>query len=125
MPLSVGISLAQGKPAVCFVGDGGSLFSIHSIWTAARYKIPVIMVCFVNHEYRLLKELWVNFMGGDFDKTHFVGLDFNDPPIDVRKIAERFGAKTAEIDDVAAIDGVLKDAFAHQGPTFIIINREP
>ena len=125
MPLSVGISLAQGKPALCFVGDGGSMFSIHAIWTAARHKIPVVMVCFVNHEYRLLKELWVNFMGGDFDKTQFVGLDFNNPSVDVRKIAEGFGAKTAEIDDVAGINGVLKDAFAHDGPTFIIINREP
>ncbi|MBN8548681.1 MAG: hypothetical protein J0M12_05155 [Deltaproteobacteria bacterium] len=31
MPLGVGIGLATGKHAVCFVGDGGSLFSIHAI----------------------------------------------------------------------------------------------
>ena len=36
MPLSVGISLATNRPPVCFVGDGGSMFSVHSIWTAAR-----------------------------------------------------------------------------------------
>ena len=56
-PLGVGIGLATGKHAVCFVGDGGSLFSIHALWTAAKYAIPSIFVCFVNHEYRLLKDL--------------------------------------------------------------------
>jgi benzoylformate decarboxylase len=51
MPLAVGIGLATRKHAVCFVGDGGSLFSIHALWTAAKYAIPSIFVCFVNHEY--------------------------------------------------------------------------
>ena len=36
MPLGVGIGLATGKHTVCFVGDGGSLFSIHALWTAAK-----------------------------------------------------------------------------------------
>lgn len=81
MPLAVGLSLGTGEPAVCFVGDGGSLFSVHAIWTAAAMKIPVVFVCFVNHEYRLLKDLWVSFTGGTFDSTRFVGLDFNDPAL--------------------------------------------
>ncbi len=50
MPLGVGIGLATGKHAVCFVGDGGSLFSIHALWTAAKYAIPSIFVCFVNND---------------------------------------------------------------------------
>ena len=90
MPLGVGIGLATGKHAVCFVGDGGSLFSIHALWTAARYRIPAIFVCFVNHEYRLLKDLWCHAMGTTIDTTHFVGMDFTDPDVDVAGIAARF-----------------------------------
>ena len=71
MPLGVGIGLATGKPAVCFVGDGGSLFSIHALWTAAKYPIPSIFICFVNHEYRLLKDLWCNAMGTTIETTTF------------------------------------------------------
>ena len=71
MPLGVGIGLATGKHAVCFVGDGGSMFSIHALWTAAKYTIPSIFVCFVNHEYRLLKDLWCNAMG-THDRNHTV-----------------------------------------------------
>ena len=79
MPLGVGIGLATSKHAVCFVGDGGSLFSIHALWTAAKYRIPSIFVCFVNHEYRLLKDLWCHAMGTTNETTRFVGMDFTDP----------------------------------------------
>ena len=125
MPLGVGIGLATGKHAVCFVGDGGSLFSIHALWTAAKYAIPSIFVCFVNHEYRLLKDLWCHAMGTTIDTTRFVGMDFDDPKLDMQGIASGFGARIDRIDKISAIDGVLGRALAHRGPSFLIVDREP
>jgi benzoylformate decarboxylase len=124
MPLAVGIGLAGGKHAVCFVGDGGSLFSIHALWTAAKYEIPSIFVCFVNHEYRLLKDLWCNAMGTTIDTTHFVGMDFDNPSLNMQRIAEGFGARTERIDDLDGIGEVLERALAYAGPSFLIIDRE-
>ena len=125
MPLGVGIGLASGKHAACFVGDGGSLFSIHALWTAAKYSIPSIFICFVNNEYRLLKDLWCHVMGTNIATTHFVGLDFSDPDVDMQKIAGGFGARVETIDAVESVGDVLARALAHQGPSFLIINREP
>lgn len=125
MPLGVGIGLATGGPAVCFVGDGGSLFSIHALWTAAKYAIPSIFVCFVNNEYRLLKDLWCDAMGTAIETTHFVGMDFSDPNVDMRRIAEGFGARTEKIENLQTIGGILERAMAHRGPSFLIIDREP
>jgi benzoylformate decarboxylase len=125
MPLGVGIGLATGKHAVCFVGDGGSLFSIHALWTAARYAIPSIFVCFVNHEYRLLKDLWCDAMGTTLDATRFVGMDFDNPSLDMQRIAEGFGARTEKIEGLHRIGEVLGRALAHAGPSFLIIDREP
>ncbi len=125
MPLGVGIGLASGRHAACFVGDGGSLFSIHALWTAAKYSIPSIFVCFVNNEYRLLKDLWCNVMGTTIETTHFVGLDFSDPNVDMRKIAEGFGARVETIADLPSVGGALSRALAHRGPSFLIIDREP
>jgi len=125
MPLGVGIGLATGKHAVCFVGDGGSLFSIHALWTAARYRIPAIFVCFVNHEYRLLKDLWFHAMGTTIDATHFVGMDFTDPDVDVAGIAAGLGARTEKISDLSAVTDVLHRALAYKGPSFLVIDREP
>jgi benzoylformate decarboxylase len=125
MPLGVGIGLATGKPSVCFVGDGGSLFSIHALWTAARYRIPSVFVCFVNHEYRLLKELWCQAIGTTIDTTRFVGMDFTDPDVNMQGIAAALGARTETIDQPGAIGDILGRALAHAGPSFLIIDREP
>ena len=125
MPLGVGIGLATRKPAVCFVGDGGSLFSIHALWTAAKYRIPSIFICFVNHEYRLLKDLWCNAMGTTIETTHFVGMDFDNPNLDMQGIAAGFGARIEKIDKLATIGELLGRALSHVGPSFLIVDREP
>lgn len=125
MPLAVGLSLGTGEPAVCFVGDGGSLFSVHAIWTAAAMKIPVVFVCFVNHEYRLLKDLWVSFTGGTFDSTRFVGLDFNDPALDLDAIMRGFGAVTEHPRSNDEVAAAMAAARERPGPTVVFIERRP
>jgi len=110
---------------VCFVGDGGSLFSVHSIWTAAALHLPVVFVCFVNHEYRLLKDLWVQFMGGDVDTTRFVGLDFDDPALDLDAIMRGFGATTERLTALADVTAVVERARARSGPTVVFVDRTP
>ncbi len=123
MPLGVGIGLATGKHAVCFVGDGGNLFSIHAIWTAAKYRIPTIFVCLVNHEYRLLKDLWCHAMGTTIETTHFVGMDFDDPNVDMAVVAAGFGARIEKLGGANAIGPVLARVLAHPGPSFLVIDR--
>jgi benzoylformate decarboxylase len=79
----------------------------------------------VNNEYRLLKDLWCNVMGTTIDTTTFVGLDFDDPALDMRRIAEGFGARVERIDDLRSVGGILDRALGHRGPSFLIIGREP
>jgi benzoylformate decarboxylase len=116
---------AVGQSAVCFVGDGGSLFSIHALWTAAKYRIPSIFICFVNHEYRLLKDLWCQAMGTSLETTRFVGMDFTDPNVDLHGIAAGLGARTEIISDLGTLGEVLTRALAHAGPSFLLVEREP
>ena len=78
-----------------------------------------------NHEYRLLKDLWCDVMGTTIETTQFVGLDFKNPDLDMRRIAEGFGARTEKIEDLQSISDVLGRALAHQGPSFLVIDREP
>ena len=124
MPLGVGLALGTGQPSVCFVGDGGAQFSIHAIWSAARYRIPTVFICFVNREYRILKDLWCGAMNTSFDQTSFVGLDFDDPAVDLESIASGYGARTAWLPDAAAVEREMKAAMSHAGPSFLLIERE-
>ena len=59
------------------------------------------------------------------DATQFVGLDFDDPALDMKRIAEGFGARTERIEDLQSVGDILGRALAHSGPSFLIIGREP
>jgi benzoylformate decarboxylase len=64
-------------------------------------------------------------MGTTIDTTRFVGMDFDDPKLDMQGIGSGFGARIDRIDKISAIDGVLGRALAHRGPSFLIVDREP
>jgi thiamine pyrophosphate-dependent acetolactate synthase large subunit-like protein len=64
-------------------------------------------------------------MGTTIETTHFVGMDFNDPDVDVQKIAAGLGARTQKIDSLGAIGDALTQALAYSGPSFLVIDREP
>lgn len=125
MPVAVGIALAKQAHSLCFVGDGGSMYSIHALWSAAKYRIPTIFVCFINHEYRVLKDLQCAFEGTNLDDTKFIGLDFNDPQLGHEEIARGFGAKTLSCNSVEEVKTCLNEALAHTGPTVIYVTRRP
>ncbi len=56
LPASLGVGLASsGKPVVALVGDGSALFGIQALWSAAKYRIPVIMVVLNNRGYAAIK----------------------------------------------------------------------
>ncbi|AJI74309.1 hypothetical protein BZ13_535 [Francisella philomiragia subsp. philomiragia ATCC 25015] len=122
MPLSVGISLYTNKHTICFVGDGGSLYSIHSIWTAARYNIPVIFICTINDEYKILKQLW-HLQVPQTPEKDYVGMDITNPRLDLSSIAKGFGAKTITTNRSNYKDS-LDQAFKFNGPTFITISSD-
>jgi benzoylformate decarboxylase len=56
MPGSVGFKLAvPGKPVVCIIGDGSSMYSIQALWSAARYGADVAFIIVNNRGYSILK----------------------------------------------------------------------
>ncbi len=119
MPLAIGISLQSKRHTVCLVGDGGSMYSIHSLWTAAHYNIPVIFICFVNHEYRILKRLW-KLQVPETDEKEYIGMNITNPELDMHAIATGFGARVADI-TAENYKEVMQEALQFNGPTFITI----
>jgi benzoylformate decarboxylase len=56
IPGAIGIKLCTPeKTVICFTGDGGSMYTIQALYTAARYGIGVKIVILNNHSYQLLK----------------------------------------------------------------------
>jgi benzoylformate decarboxylase len=57
IPGGIGIKLAAPeKQVIVFTGDGGSMYTIQALYTAARYNIGAKFVILNNHSYQLLKD---------------------------------------------------------------------
>lgn len=121
VPASVGVSLANpGRPVVCFSGDGSAMYSIQSLWTAARHKLPLVVVISNNGGYRIIKQRLLSFHQDD----HFVGMDFADPPVDFAALAQSLGLKAVTIADPGKLRSALDAAFADGGTHLIEVVTE-
>jgi benzoylformate decarboxylase len=92
LPAAIGAKLAlPDRPVVALVGDGSAMYTVQALWTAARYRLPVIWVIFNNTSYRILKQRLVMMRGLAEQADTFVGMELNDPAIDFVGLARSLG----------------------------------
>ncbi|MBR1281227.1 thiamine pyrophosphate-binding protein [Bradyrhizobium sp. AUGA SZCCT0177] len=116
LPASVGVSLANPeRPVVCYSGDGSSMYSIQSLWTAANHKLPLTFVIVNNGGYRIIKQRLLAFHGDD----HYVGMDFVDPPVDFTGLAKSLGLEAMRVTDPGQLKSVLSSAIGRPGTKLI------
>jgi benzoylformate decarboxylase len=114
---AVGVQIAEPQRRVfAVIGDGSAMYSITALWSAANQKLPVIFLIMNNEGYQILKSRLKLFHGNDTP----IGMDFNDPPMDITKIAEGFGVAAERVDTADAFDAAMKRALAKtDGPTLL------
>ncbi len=89
---AVGHALAlmgTGKVAVSVIGDGDLMQGVTALWTAARYRIPAMMVVVNNRTHlndELIQEKIARARGRPVENS-WVGQRFSDPPLDIPGIA--------------------------------------
>lgn len=111
-PTALGAKVGQpNKGVVALCGDGGFMYNLQELSTAARYGINVVAVVFNNHAYGA--SMW--------DQTHqygerYIGTDLNNP--DFLKLAEAFGVRGMQADP-ARIGDALRDALAADAPVLL------
>ena len=117
---ALGVHLAHpDRKVVAVVGDGAAMYTIQSLWTATRYKMPVTYVICNNQSYRILKNAMVNYLSGSGRDSQFVGMNFTENPMDYSRIAEGFGLFGQRISDSRELRPALEKAFAHDGPSLV------
>ncbi len=119
---SVGAALANrdlGRFTVSFVGDGDLMYAPGVLWTAAKHKIPLLMIVHNNrgwHQELMHVQRTANFrnrvvnVGNDMSP---VGTGIQNPDVAYEKLAESMGwwAK-GPIKDPAQLAPALKEAVA-------------
>ena len=123
MPGPLGIKLANpDRPVVAVVGDGSSMYTIQSLWTAARYNIPVTWIICNNRTYRILKvnmEIYLRNMLKDTQRqSEYLGMDF-DLPLNLAGIAEGFGVHGRKAETPSELRSTLEEALGLDRPALV------
>jgi benzoylformate decarboxylase len=92
LPAAIGAKLAlPDRPVVALIGDGSAMYTIQALWTAAHYKIPVIIVILNNTSYRILKQRLHALRGHAEQVDAYVGMELIDPAVDFVGLARSLG----------------------------------
>ncbi|MFQ5635631.1 MAG: thiamine pyrophosphate-binding protein, partial [Gammaproteobacteria bacterium] len=124
---ALGVKIARpAQQVVALVGDGALLFGqIESLWTAARYDIPVILVVFNNRSYDAERGR-IHFASrvarADRSAWKDMSCYLGNPNVDYVSIAKGFDIEGAVIARPGEIAGVLRRAVAanREGRPFMI-----
>jgi len=116
MPAAVGVALGRpGRRVVAVIGDGSSLYSIQSIWSAVRLALPITFVIINNRRYAALQDFAPAF--GFSAQEPVQGTDLTD--IAFADIAVGFGCPAIGVRDAEALRTALDRAFASDRPMLI------
>ncbi|WP_244567577.1 thiamine pyrophosphate-dependent enzyme [Bradyrhizobium erythrophlei] len=108
MPAALGVQLAESsRRVIAIIGDGSANYSITALWTAARYKIPVVFLIMKNGTYGALR--WF----AEVLKVDDV------PGIDFLSLAKGYGVESVRAATVDDLKQALAAALGSQAPTLI------
>ena len=116
-----GIGLQAAAPhatVIAVSGDGGGMYVLQSLWSAARHNMPIKFVICNNRSYRLLQANISQYWSerGITDRPFPTSFDLSKPALDFAHIARGFGVQSARIETGDQIIPAIERALAHPGP---------
>lgn len=118
LPASVGVALATGQRTTCIIGDGSSMYSIQSIWTAVQHRLPVTIIVLNNQGYGAMRAF-----SKILNSTAIPGIEL--PGIDFLKIAEGLGCKARRVVAHTDLVSALEEAHHTEGPYLLEVAIDP
>ncbi len=122
IPGALGIKLAHpGKTVIGFTGDGGSMYTIQALWTAARHNIGAKFVICNNQSYMLLKLNILQYWReqGVKDGVFPESFDLTGPIVDFVAIAESMGVPGTRVETPDQVTPAIRQMLGHDGPFLI------
>jgi hypothetical protein len=117
-----GIKLANpDKTVIGVTGDGGSMYTIQALWTAAHHGIGAKFVICNNRSYMLLKENILQYWRerGLEEHTFPSSFDLTQPDIRFDKLAESMGVPGVRVETADQIAPAIDVALSTDGPFLI------
>lgn len=119
IPGAIGLKLANpDKTVIGFTGDGGSMYTIQALWTAARYGVDAKFVICNNRSYKLLQLNIQQFWEETAIPAHDFPLSFDlsRPAIRFDELARSMGVEAIRVEKPEEIASAIQTALSHKGP---------
>jgi len=127
LPGALGVKLAQPhRPTVALVGDGSAMYTIQSLWTAARHHIAVLYIILNNQSYRILKfnmnryRRTLNIPAG----RPYPFMDLTNPSLGFIDIARGMGVDGRRVAHADEIVPAVQEALALEAPYVLEVMLE-
>jgi thiamine pyrophosphate-dependent acetolactate synthase large subunit-like protein len=122
IPGAIGAKVAHpDRTVIGFTGDGGSMYTIQALWTAARHNIDAKFVVCNNGSYRLLQLNIEQYWKEQNVERHDYPLafDLSHPPLHFVDMARGMGVAGVRVEKPWEVGPAIKQMLAHPGPFLI------
>ncbi len=127
IPGAIGAKLAHpDKMVIGITGDGGAMYTIQALWSAARHQIDAKFIICNNRSYRLLQLNIQAYWQQQHLETHDFPLSFDlsKPEIRFDEMARSMGVAAMRVVKPEEIAPAIQTALAHNGPFLIEVILE-
>lgn len=122
IPGAIGVKLANpDKTVIGVTGDGGAMYTIQALWSAARHNVDAKFIICNNRSYRLLQlnisQYWreQQIPAHDFP----LSFDLSRPDLAFADMARAMGVAACRVERQEQIEPAIREALAHKGPYLI------
>jgi acetolactate synthase-1/2/3 large subunit len=120
MPVATGAAIGSGgqRRVINIQADGSAMYTVQSLWTQAREKLPVTTIILSNRKYQILIGEYAG-VGANPGPTAMNMLDLGNPDLDWVKIAQGMGVEAAQATTLEACGDLLSQSVSRDGPFLI------
>ena len=120
LPVATGAAIASNgsRRVVSLQADGSALYSLQSLWTQAREKLPCTTVILDNRKYAILLGEYKG-VGAKPGANAMSMLDLGNPAIDWVKVANGLGVEAARATTLEECADLMKQSFSGAGPFLV------
>jgi acetolactate synthase-1/2/3 large subunit len=120
LPVATGAAMgARGERRVISLqADGSAMYSLQSLWTQARERLPITTILLNNSKYSILIDEYAN-VGAIPGETAMSMLDLGNPDLRWVKIANGLGVEAARATTMEQCADLMSQSFRKSGP-FVI-----
>ena len=122
---AIGVKLAwPHRPVLALLGDGGALYGVQGLWTAAHSHVGVIFVIANNAQYKILKVVGSVMELPQVAQGHCLGMDLVQPEIDFVGLARSLGVEALRVSEPEQVSEVVRESLNRKEPILLDVPIE-